>query len=932
MGLPSGTVTLLFSDIEGSTRMWEADSESMASALARHDVLLREAIEAVRGHVFKQVGDAFCAVFTEAPDAVRAAVAIQRVLGAESWPAGSPIRVRIALHSGACVERDGDYFGRVVNRVARLMAIGHGGQVLCSGPTRALLGGAIGDGVHWVDMGEHRLKDLGQPEHVFQLRAAGLGEEFEPLRSLNHPAVRQNLPSPATTFVGRAGELLALRALLAGGSRLLSIVGPGGIGKTRVALQVAAEAVDGTGDGVWLVELAPLADPDQVARTVAATLGVREVAGRSMLDTLVEWVAERSLLVVLDNAEHVLAAAATVVDALLRSCPRVHVLATSREPLGVGGEQVFRLASLSVPPVGAGDPDDVGRSEAAQLFVERAGLRRPGFGLDTDNAAAVASVCTRLDGIPLAIELAAARLGPLSVAEINARLDQRLRLLTAGARTAVPRHQTLRAMVDWSYELLGAGEQLVLDRLSIFAGGWMLEAAESVASGNAIDEGEVLDHLAALVEKSLVQADEALGSTRYRLLETVRQFAAERLALRAGGETERTRRAHRDHFLALVETADSHLHGPDQRAWLDRLEVEFDNIRTAMAFSTADPESAEAGLRLAIGLRWFGNVHGGVEILDSLTLLLDRPDARQASLTRARALVVACHYLDLFGGSSRAYRGRAEEAVTIGRAGGDAEVTADALGQLFWSHVHADDFGAAVPLIEEAVILARAAGHPGLTARIVSYRAIIRSEMGDRSGAADDYAEAMSISRAIGDENRLAVVLTNLGAEGLGAGELGAARTHLEEADALARRLQLRVLSTTLGSNLGLLDIIEGNLAGARRRYLESLEVARQTGVSQAFPIMLLGCALVASADGDHITAATLHGVSDHLMQEAERSHDSLEAGVRDRDHARLRASMGDAPFDAAYQRGVALSRSDAIALATSIPAPPFRVQKAIPR
>ena len=447
----------------------------------------------------------------------------------------------------------------------------------------------------------------------------GLAGGFGVLRSLDDPALCHNLPWQVTSFVGRAGELAELRSLVLGGSRLVSVVGPGGIGKSRLAVQVAAGVVDGAGAGVWLVELAPVAGPELVARTVAAVLRVREEPGRPVLDTVAEAVGDRCLLVVLDNAEHVLGAVAKLADVLLRCCPRVCLLVTSREPLGVGGERVFRVRPLPVPPADLAAPGALAAFESVQLFAERGVLHRRGFVVDEGNAGAVAAVCVRLDGIPLALELAAARLGSLSVREISARLDQRFRLLTGGSRTAVPRHQTLRALIDWSYDLLNPAEQLVLDRLSVFAGGWTLEAAEAVTAGGGAGGWQVLDQLAALVGKSLVQADETRGATRYRLLETVRDYAAERLAGRAGSEVARTRAAHRDHYLSLVETAGVRLRGPDEAGWLDRLEAEFDNIRAALAFSLADPDSAEPGLRLAAGLHWFCNMRGhGVEVLEAL--------------------------------------------------------------------------------------------------------------------------------------------------------------------------------------------------------------------------------------------------------------------------------------------------------------------------
>ena len=920
MGFPSEPVTLLFTEIEGGIGLWEADPEAMAEASARHDRIVREQIEVAGGHVFKTVGEAFRAVFADPFAALASAVAVQRAAGAEPWPPGLPIRVRVALHSGACLQRDGDYFGPVVNRVARLLAAGHGGQVLVTGATYELLAARLPGGIGLRDLGEHRLKDLGRAERVFQVTGSGLAGGFGSLRSLDDPALRHNLPSQATSFVGRAAELAELRSLVSGGSRLVSIVGPGGIGKSRLALQVAAEALDGTGEGVWLVELAPVAESELVARTVAGVLQVREEPGRSILETLVEAVGGRYLLLVLDNAEHVLGAAAKLADALMRCCPQACVLVTSREPLGISGEHVFRVPPLAVPPAELAAPGRLASFESVQLFAERAVMHRQGFAVDDANAAGVAAVCVRLDGIPLALELAAARLGSLSVSEVSARLDQRFRLLTGGSRTALPRHQTLRALIDWSYDLLNPGERLVLDRLSVFAGGWTLEAAEAVTSAGDSGGWQVLDHLATLVGKSLVQAEETDGSTRYRLLETVRQYAAERLALRAGAELDQTRAAHRDHYLALVETAETRLRGPNEALWLDRLEVEFDNIRAALAFSAADPASAESGLRLATGLHWFCNMRGhGVEVLEALNALLEQPDIRMPTRARARALNASCHLRDRFGDDS-AIPALAGEAIRIARGLADDAVTADALSELCWFRYEHGDLPAALAQIDEAVELARRAGDPRLIADLLGHRAVFAAEDGDLDAALADQEEALALSRAAGDNYRLAITLANLGIDELTAGELRAARAHLQEANMLADNLRYPNLSAGLREGLGFVDLVDADPRNARRLFLDSLDTARITGVKSSYSRgAFLGLALAAGVDADPTVAATLHGVAD---EQAGRAFAGIEVGLRDRDHARLRATLGEAAFEAAYRHGRTLSQADAIALASAAAEP----------
>ena len=743
------------------------------------------------------------------------------------------------------------------------------------------------------------------------------------VRSLDDPALCHNLPWQVTSFVGRAGELAELRSLVLGGSRLVSVVGPGGIGKSRLAVQVAAGVVDGAGAGVWLVELAPVAGPELVARTVAAVLRVREEPGRPVLDTVAEAVGDRCLLVVLDNAEHVLGAVAKLADVLLRCCPRVCLLVTSREPLGVGGERVFRVRPLPVPPADLAAPGALAGFESVQLFAERGVLHRRGFVVDEGNAGAVAAVCVRLDGIPLALELAAARLGSLSVREISARLDQRFRLLTGGSRTAVPRHQTLRALIDWSYDLLNPAEQLVLDRLSVFAGGWTLEAAGAVTAGGGAGGWQVLDQLAALVGKSLVQADETRGATRYRLLETVRDYAAERLAGRAGSEVARTRAAHRDHYLSLVETAGVRLRGPDEAGWLDRLEAEFDNIRAALAFSLADPDSAEPGLRLAAGLRWFCIMRGrSGEVLETLHVLLERPDAHAPTLTRARALNASCHLLNHFGDDSM-IPALAGEALEIARGLADAAATADALSHLCWFKLERGDLPAALAQIDEAVALARTTGDPRLMADLLGRRAVFKGEAGDLDAALADNQESLAQSRAAGDNYRIAITLANLGVYEVSAGQLRAARTHLREACTLADDRGYLNMSVGLWQNLGLVELIDANPRDARRLFLNSLDRARTTGVkSSYFHAALLGLALAVGADGDPAVAATLHGVADVHYERAGRVFEPTEGGLRERDHARLRATLGNEAFEAAYRHGRTLGHANAVAMAVDTTEP----------
>jgi len=556
------------------------------------------------------------------------------------------------------------------------------------------------------------------------------------------------------------------------------------------------------------------------------------------------------------------------------------------------------------------------------LFAEHAALHQRGFIVDDASAAAVAAICVRLDGIPLALELAAARLGSLSAPEINARLDQRFRLLTTGNRTALPRHQTLRALIDWSYDLLSPQEQIVFERLSVFAGGWTLDAAEAVAHGSDVQEWQVLDLLATLVDKSLVQAELIHSSTRYRLLETIRHYAAERLALRPGPDLQDARVAHRDHYVSLVETAAARLRGPDERRGLDTIEAEFDNIRAALAFSIADPGSAEPGLRLAAGLKSFCYMRGhSGEIIEALSVLLERPDASQPTRDRARALTATCHLLNNFG-RSPAIPSMAEEAITIARGLADDYLAGDALSALCWYTFLAGDPPAARAMVDEAVALARSAGDPHLITAALGYRAAFKGEAGDLDAASADQQEVLALARAGGDNYVLAVALLNLGVDQVAAGESRAGIAYLQEALRVAEAHGYQHVAAAVAVNMGFAYCMDSDAASARPLLISVLDTARATGEKTFVHIAILGLALAVGTDGDPAVTATLHGAADHQYELAGQAFDAVDLALRASDHARLRDALGEAAFDAAYARGRTLSQADAIALARSTAQP----------
>ncbi len=701
-GFPSGTVTFLFTDIEGSTRLWEQYPEAMQAALAMHDVLLREIIEDQGGHVIKTTGDGLHAAFERATAALAEGLACQQALLGQVWQGlPGPLRVRMGLHTGEAGFRDGDYYGSTINRAARLMSIAAGGQTLLSSTTTGLVRDQLPQGVNLSDLGEHRLKDLTRPEHVFQLNGAGLPADFPPLRSLN--TLPNNLPLQLTSFVGREREMAEAKRLLAA-TRLLTLTGPGGTGKTRLSIQVAADILDAFPAGVWLVELAPLSDPVLVLQAVASVLGVREQQGRPLIDTLIDYLRAKALLLMLDNCEHLIEACAQLVAYLLGACPNLKILSSGREALGVAGETAYRVPSLSLPAAGTSTPEALIRSEAVRLFVERAQAMQPGFALTVKNMVAIAQICQRLDGIPLALELATARLRLFTAEQIATRLDDRFRLLTGGSRTALPRQQTLRALIDWSYDLLSEAERMALSRLSVFAGGWTFEAAEAVLGPDALD---LLSHL---VDKSLTVAEEPKqsGERRYRLLETVRQYGRDKLL--ESGEAPAVRDLHLQTYLRFAVEAEPKLEGPQMLPVLDQLEAELDNIRTAMEWALErDPQAA---LQLAASLPRFWQSHGKLTegrrwLGDSLTRFDTLAPAEEDSGRRRQALkakgLSAAGTLAFGQGELNAARALLEESVVLARATGEQRTLVKALSMLGYVAIWLGDGETADAVLEDAL-------------------------------------------------------------------------------------------------------------------------------------------------------------------------------------------------------------------------------------
>jgi predicted ATPase/class 3 adenylate cyclase len=850
---PSTHLTFLFTDIEASSRAWEAQPAVMSLALARHDELLQTAVKSAGGSVFKHTGDGVCAAFPTAPAGVAAAYTAQRELQAEDWVETAPLRVRMALHSGTVERRGADFFGPPLNRTARLLSTAHGGQVVLSLVTAELVREDLPDGADLVDLGEHRLADLSRPERVFQLTHTDLPAAFPPLRSLT--TRRHNLPVAMSSFVGREQELDAVSDLVRS-SRLVTLVGIGGVGKTRLALQVAAGLLDAYPDGVFLVDLAPLADPELVAAQVARAIGMVELQARrdpeAFVDGLCEHLGERSMLLLLDNCEHLIEAMARLGDAILARCPDVAVLATSREPLAVSGEILWRVPPLAMATADGETSGTMPSGDAVTLFCDRARAVDADFTLHADNAAAVARICRRLDGIPLAMELAAARIGVLTADQVADRLDDTFHLLSVGPRTASARHQTLRATMDWSYDLLSSAEQVLLQRLSVFAGSFDLESVEGVAADGAIiAAADVLDLLARLAAKSLVSVRGRGGEARYRLLETVRQYAAEKLA-EAGAEEE-GRRRHRDYYVAMASVCFKQDRF-NEALWLIRFDLFYDNLRAALDWSLAHGDfeaclflvdmlgmywtlggyfvEGRARLEQALALTTPSPSRARIRVLNSLGFLVVQQGEQDMSLAlHTEALALARQAGDtrevgvgaFYVGQRVLHQGDVERAAQLLREASDclrSVGSTDGMAwcemMLGWVAIAGDDRPAAARHFEAALELSRPTDC-NLRAHALGGAALLAAESGDGERAEMMALEGVEAARRLGLQTILVMALTRAAEVGILLGRWDRAETVLVELFTVLRNAGGRAFLADALEMAGLLQEVRGHPRSASR-------------------------------------------------------------------------------------------------------------------
>jgi predicted ATPase/class 3 adenylate cyclase/DNA-binding CsgD family transcriptional regulator len=918
--LPTGTVTFLFTDLEGSSRLWEEHPARMPSALARHDAVLHAAVQAHDGQVVKSTGDGLYAVFTAASHAVATALAAQRALQAEEWGELGALRTRMSLHTGVAELRDDDYFGPAVNRAARLLELSQGGQAVLSAVVAGLVRDGLPSGAAVRDIGEHRLRDLSEPERVFQLIHPDLPDDAPSPRGA--PARSHNLPMQLTAFVGRGQELTTVKDLLAT-ARLLTLTGTGGCGKTRLALRTAEHLLDDFADGVWLIELASLAELELVPHAVAAALGVREEPGQAVEQTLVAVLGTKRTLLILDNCEHVLVACAALADLLLKSCPGLRILATSREVLGMAGEVSWRVPSLSLPPVpirvvdGSAGPrstvEDLVRYEATQLFVDRAVAALPSFELTAQNASAVERICRRLDGIPLAIELAAARVKALAPEQIADRLDQRFRLLTGGSRTSLPRLQTLQALVDWSYGLLDRLEQLLFHRLSVFAGGFTLESAEEVCAGGEIESADVMDLLLRLVDKSLVLAEGGdVGAQRFRLLETLRQYARERLV--ATNEAAASYGRHATYFLSLAEELEPALHGPRPRPAFDRVETEQDNLRAALRWF-AEAGTTDEAMRLAAVLAWFWYVRGYYsEGLGWLAEALALPAEGAPSVTRSRVCWLASLMAYRQGDLAAAWTLN-EEALTIGHAAGDAVRISQS--RLLTGVLHRAQGGhrAARFAFEDGLATAIKSCDQFTIALSRYWLAMAALDQGDYPSARALLEESLAVRRRIDDSWACLTSLERLATVALQQRDYQSARAYADESLAIAREIGYPLGIVRSLRTLGALALIRGDPQTAREHYAEALAVCLTIGDRTTIAELLEAFAAAAAERGAAVQALRLAGAASSLRDTLGISHAPAERDRMTRALEPARRALG-ADASAAWTIGTTLSVDQAVELA----------------
>ncbi len=906
--IPAGTVTFLFTDIEASTQAWDRRPEAMRAALAEHDSLMRACVEKNEGYIFKTAGDAFYCTFSEPLRALRCAIAAQQEFGTMQWRDIDPLRVRMALHTGAAELRHGDYFGPALNRVSRLLALVRGGQIVLSHATERLVGDELPEGVSLEDLGEHRLRDLQTNERPFQVHFPNMEPILGLLSAPDAPP--NNLPGEISTFFARSSEVAALHSLFPK-ARLITIAGPGGVGKTRLCAHVAAQALRRFGDGVWFVELAPIDDAALIAQTVAKLLRVRPAASRDVREDIVAAIGNKTVLIVLDNCEHLLAQCAELVRYLLERCAQLTILATSREPLHVGGEQTVTLDPFAVPARTPGF-EELARNETIRFLVERATAAKSDFRLTQENAPVLLEICRQLDGIPLAMELAAARFRTLSPQQIVERLDQRLNLLTGGDPTGPAHHRTLRSTIDWSYDLLDVRERELFARLAIFRSPFSLEAVESVCTDDAVPESEALDLLVQLVEKSFVTYVEEAGVPRYRLFHTLAAYATEKLR-----EQERTTLDAR-HFSFLFDKAESArrtLSAEENRRWIEDMDRLHPDVCAALDWAfTHDCQSAR---ELCLDLVQFWNTRGylaeGQRYLETAASVECSEDAHSSA--RGRALANASALASAQGDQATA-AAHAEAARQLFEGTGDRGGSADALRVLAGMYNNNGDYERAEGLYREALALYLETGDEAGRARTMANLGLVLISLNKYDDAHTVVGEALDLARKLQDERLRVWVLGLLGFLAHQQRDYPRASAYYLECVGLSREIGDKPALCTALNHLAEVALVHQDGTNVAHLLEESLEVGSDHGLWLQLADSLEGCARLAQQHADTEPLAQLTGCVDAMRERLHFPFAPSERAARDaRINAARDADAGNR-YDACYAAGCGMTVEQGVALA----------------
>ena len=841
---PTGQVTFLFTDIEGSTKLAQQFPNTLPSALEKHHKILREAIESNNGFVFEIIGDAFCAAFENSNDAVKASHDAQMKLNSEKWEEAE-IKVRMGIHSGNVEWNGKRYIGYItLARTQRVMSAAYGGQVLISEDAYIQLTEKEKIEISYRDLGDRRLKDLIQPVKIYQLISKGLPSDFPPLKTLD--ARPNNLPVQLTSFIGREDEIKKVKELL-NNTHLLTLTGPGGVGKTRLSLQVGADVIDDFANGVWFVELAPIIDPVLLPQEILRELGIKEEPKKTLEETLTGYLKDKEILIILDTCEHIIEACAMLTEKLLTKCPKLKIIATSREALKCTGEQIHSILSLKTPNLKEEiSTEQLTQYESVRLFIERALTVNQKFRVTNENAPSLAGICSQLDGIPLAIELAAARVKVLTVEKIYERLNSRFSLLTGGRRTALPRQQTLKALIDWSYDLLSEQEKILWSRLSVFNDGWTLESAEEICSDDKVNKEEILDLLSLLVEKSIIIFDSE--KERYRILESIRQYGEEKL--KEVNEINKILSKHLYYFMELSESAEPKLKGKEAQEWLEKLETEHGNLQTAIEWSLKNGD-IEEGSRLAGAMRNFWEIRGlyftGRRLLKSI---LSKMQGISNS-SRAKALNSVGVLANRQGDYEQALKFY-EESLRFSRKLGDKRSIASSLLGLGNVSHGQGDYEQALKFYEESLALQREIGDKYGIASSLNNLGNVSHSQGDYEQALKFYEESLIFSRKLGDKRGIAGSLNNLGSVSHNQGDYEQALKFYEESLALQREIGDKVGIAGSLNCLGNVSYNQGDYEQALKFFEENLFLRREMGDKRGIAESLNNLGAIAYNQGDY--------------------------------------------------------------------------------